>query len=49
VARKAQELGLWKMDRLPATLDEAVEGFSLALTPSPSLRSASQSPKGRGE
>jgi energy-coupling factor transport system ATP-binding protein len=49
VARKAQELGLWKMDRLPVTLDEAVEGFSLTLTTSPSLRSASQFPKGRGE
>jgi len=49
VARKARELGLWKTGRLPVTLDEAVEGFSLALTPSPSLRSASQSSKGRGE
>ena len=49
VARKARELGFWKTGRLPVTLDEAVEGFSLALTPSPSLRSASQSSKGRGE
>lgn len=28
VARKAQEMGLWKSDRLPVTLDEAVTGFS---------------------
>jgi energy-coupling factor transporter ATP-binding protein EcfA2 len=27
VARRAKELGLWKRDRLPVTLDEAVEGF----------------------
>lgn len=47
VARKAQELGLWKMDRLPVTLDEAVEGFSF--TPGPSSRSALQSPRGKGE
>ncbi len=40
VARKAKELGLWKRNGLPITLDEAVEGFSL--TPSPS-------PTGRGE
>jgi energy-coupling factor transporter ATP-binding protein EcfA2 len=26
-ARKAKELGLWKQDQLPVTLDEAVEGF----------------------
>jgi energy-coupling factor transporter ATP-binding protein EcfA2 len=31
VARKAKEMGLWKKDRLPVTLDEAVEGFSSAL------------------
>jgi energy-coupling factor transport system ATP-binding protein len=42
VARKAQELGLWKADRLPVTLDEAAEGFSLALTTNPSS-------KGRGQ
>ncbi len=42
MARKAQELGLWKMGRLPVTLDEAVEGFSLALT-------SSISPGGKGE
>ena len=29
VARKAMEKGFWKKDRLPVTLDEAVEGFSL--------------------
>jgi energy-coupling factor transport system ATP-binding protein len=28
VARKAQELGLWKKEKLPVTLEEAVEGFS---------------------
>jgi energy-coupling factor transporter ATP-binding protein EcfA2 len=27
VARKAQELGLWKKEKLPVTLEEAVEGF----------------------
>jgi len=36
VARKAQERGLWKKDRLPVTLDEAVDGFALTLTPNPS-------------
>ena len=30
VARKAKELGLWKKDKLPVTLDEAVEGFKNA-------------------
>jgi energy-coupling factor transporter ATP-binding protein EcfA2 len=28
VARKAKEMGLWKRDGLPVTLDEAVEGFA---------------------
>jgi len=28
VARKAQELGLWKRETLPVTLEEAVEGFA---------------------
>jgi energy-coupling factor transporter ATP-binding protein EcfA2 len=28
VARKAQEVGLWKKENLPVTLEEAVEGFS---------------------
>jgi energy-coupling factor transporter ATP-binding protein EcfA2 len=28
VARRAQEAGLWKRERLPVTLDEAAEGFS---------------------
>jgi len=37
VARKAKELGVWKKDKLPVTLDEAVEGFSLTL-PSPERR-----------
>src|SRR5690349_6700003 len=27
VARKAKEMGLWRKDKLPVTLDEAVEGF----------------------
>ena len=31
VARKAQEMGLWKRETLPVTLDEAVEGFSRLL------------------
>jgi energy-coupling factor transporter ATP-binding protein EcfA2 len=30
VARKAKEIGLWKKEKLPVTLDEAVEGFSPA-------------------
>lgn len=28
VARKAKEMGLWKRDRLPVTLEEAAEGFN---------------------
>ncbi len=28
VARKAKEMGLWKKDKLPITLEEAVEGFT---------------------
>jgi energy-coupling factor transport system ATP-binding protein len=36
VARKAQTLGLWKKDKLPVTLDEAVDGFSQTLPPNPS-------------
>jgi energy-coupling factor transporter ATP-binding protein EcfA2 len=36
VARKARGMGLWKRDSLPITLEEAVEGFSVNLTPSPS-------------
>lgn len=27
VARRAQEMGLWKQEKLPVTLDEATEGF----------------------
>ncbi len=42
VARRAKELNLWKKNKLPVTLDEAVDGFALALTPNPS-------PQGRGE
>jgi len=38
VARKAKELGLWKQDKLPVTLDEAVEGFTLPPNPSPEGR-----------
>ena len=40
VARQARKMGLWKNDSLPVTLEEAVQGFSLTLNPSP---------KGRGE
>jgi energy-coupling factor transport system ATP-binding protein len=29
VARQAKEMGLWKKDRLPVTLEEAVEGLSM--------------------
>jgi energy-coupling factor transport system ATP-binding protein len=29
VARKAKEMGLWKKDRLPVTLEEAAEGFAM--------------------
>ena len=32
VARKAQEMGLWKKDKLPVTLEEAVEGFGSLLS-----------------
>lgn len=31
VARKAKEMGLWKKDRLPVTLEEAAEGFNSPL------------------
>ncbi len=31
VARKAQEVGLWKEEKLPITLDEAVDGFRSSL------------------
>lgn len=41
VARQAKELGLWKQEKLPVTLEEAVEGFSRTLTPG-------SSPKGEG-
>ena len=37
-AREAKKQGLWKKEKLPVTLDEAVEGFALTLP----------SPKGRG-
>lgn len=29
VARQAKEIGLWKKEKLPVTLEEAVEGFSI--------------------
>ena len=45
VARKAKELGMWKKDKLPVTLDEAVEGFALTL---PSTLTGTR-PEGRGE
>jgi energy-coupling factor transporter ATP-binding protein EcfA2 len=35
VARKAREQGLWMKDKLPVTLDEAVDGFTLTPGPSP--------------
>jgi energy-coupling factor transporter ATP-binding protein EcfA2 len=47
VARKAKELGFWKRDSLPVTLEEAVEGF--ALTSSPFVNHPSGAPKGREE
>ena len=46
-ARKAKELGFWKRDSLPVTLEEAVEGF--ALTPSPFVKHPSGAPKRSGE
>jgi len=33
VARKAKELGLWKKNELPVTLEEAAQGFALNPTP----------------
>ena len=39
VARKAQEMALWRKNKLPVTLDEAVDGFALTLP----------SPEGRGK
>jgi len=41
VARQAREMGLWKKDTLPVTLEEAADGFTLDLTPG-------LSPKGEG-
>jgi len=38
-ARQAQDMGLWNREKLPVTLDEAVEGFTLTLP----------SPRGRAE
>jgi len=35
VARKAKEMGLWKANNLPVTLDEATEGFFLTHPPLP--------------
>jgi len=50
-AREAMRQGLWpKEKRLPVTLEEAVEGFSLTPTPpSAMLRDAPRSPVERGE
>lgn len=42
VARKAREMGLWKKDRLPITLEEAAEGFTLTPGPSPVGRGKSR-------
>ena len=33
VARKAKELGLWKKNELPVTLEEAAQGFAPNPTP----------------
>ena len=41
VAREAKKKGLWKKEKLPVTLDEAVEGFSL--TPNPSTLKGTRS------
>ena len=38
VARKARDMGLWKLDKLPVTLKEAVEGFAVTPAPSPRKR-----------
>ena len=38
VARKARDMGLWKLDKLPVTLEEAVEGFTLTPASSPRER-----------
>jgi energy-coupling factor transport system ATP-binding protein len=46
VARQAQAMGLWNNEKLPVTIEEAVEGFALTL---PSSRNASQSPLERGQ
>ena len=35
VARKARDMGLWKQEKMPVTLDEAVEGF---ISPRPTER-----------
>ena len=35
VARKAKQMELWSRDKLPVTLEEAVEGFALTPNPSP--------------
>jgi energy-coupling factor transporter ATP-binding protein EcfA2 len=42
VARKANEIGLWKSEKLPVTLEEAVEGFTLTPNPSPEGRGKSE-------
>lgn len=47
VARRAQELGLWKRERLPVTLEEAVEGFSI--TPNSFAQHLRGAPHARGE
>jgi energy-coupling factor transporter ATP-binding protein EcfA2 len=50
VARRARELGLWKRERLPVTLDEAVEGFrplSLRETAKRSVRRAGGEGEGK--
>jgi energy-coupling factor transporter ATP-binding protein EcfA2 len=40
-ARKAKEQGFWKKEKLPVTLEQAVEGFVLTSRPIPETRGAS--------
>jgi len=42
VAREAQRLGLWTGEKLPVTLEEAVEGFAITPDPSPGERGESK-------
>jgi len=40
-ARRAKELGFWKQEKLPVTLEQAVEGFALTPRPIPAKSGAS--------